>query len=87
MGVDNEELKATRKLREKTADVMFDELGFSKLSEVGNDIRITVYRKYNDKHIQFNHLVKKVMLTGKYQFFDMEELKAINKKCEELGWL
>lgn len=69
------------------ADEMFDDLGFSKLSEVGNETRITIYRKYNGKNIQFNHLVKKVMITGKYQFFDMEELQAINEKVKELGWL
>ena len=74
--------------KQKSADEMFEELGCSKLSEVGNDIRITVYRNYRwNKAIQFNHLVERVMIIGKYQWFDMEELQAINEKCKELGWL
>lgn len=69
------------------ADELFEELGYSKLSEVSSNERFTVYRRINGKHIQFNHLVKKVALTGKYQFFDMDELQTINEKCKELGWL
>lgn len=68
------------------ADEMFDELGFSKLSEIGNEIK-TVYRNTKGKHIQFNHLVKRVSFEGSCRWIDMQELQAINEKCLELGWI
>ena len=70
----------------KTADEMFKEMGFSKLSEIGSEIK-TIYRNTKGKYIQFNHVVKKVSLEGNYKWVEMQELKAINKKVEELGWI
>lgn len=67
------------------ADEMFKELGYSKLSEFGNEIKI-VYRNPRGKHIQFNHLVKRVSFEGSCRWIDMQELQAINEKCKELGW-
>ena len=67
------------------ADEMFEELGFSKLSEIGNEI-LTVYRNTKGKHIQFNYLVKRVSFEGSCRWIDMPELQAINEKVKELGW-
>ena len=65
------------------ADKMFDELRFEK-SEI-KDICIK-YTKYNlfSKEIYFHLKQKKVGLAG---IFTMQELQAINKKVEELGWI
>ena len=68
------------------ADKMFEELGFSKLHVVGNEIK-TVYRNCKGKHIQFNHLIKRISFEGTYIWIDMQEQEAINKKCKELGWI
>lgn len=70
----------------ETADEMFKKLGYLKLSDLSNKIK-TVYRNNKGKHIQFNHLVKRVSFEGTCRWIDMQELKAINKKCEELGWI
>jgi hypothetical protein len=85
MDCDEMELKVTKN-REKTADEMFEELGYSKLSEVGSEERLIVYRNCKGKNIRFSLLIERVMLTGQYTWFDMQELQAINKKVEELGW-
>lgn len=66
-------------------DEMFENLGFSKLSEVGNEIK-TIYRNCKGKHIQFNHWVKRVSFDGSCRWIDMQELQAINEKVKELGW-
>lgn len=64
---------------EKTADQMFEELGYEK-REHGTDIW---YWK-DDYGICF---AKAGEQAYKNNPFTMQELKAINKKCEELGWL
>lgn len=50
-------------MSDKTADEMFEELGFSKLNDISNEIK-TIYRNVKGKHIQFNHLVKRVSFEG-----------------------
>lgn len=72
------------------ADRMFEELGYIKKFE--ND-RKTVYRYIKkimgdlfDFNIVFSKVSKIVVFQGQ-EGFGMEELKAINKKCEELGWM
>lgn len=69
------------------ADKLFKELGYSKLSEIGSEERLTVYINCKGKNIRFSHLIKRVMLTGQCTWFDMQELKAINAKVKELNWL
>lgn len=70
---------------------MFEELGYK---ETENDIYFLKYYKpcklQNDKEIKFHKLdktftVKDDNRTG-YRWIDMQELKAINKQIEELGW-
>lgn len=63
------------------ADRLFDELGYKK-SGIEN-----IYIKYSknnifSKEIYFHLKQKKVGLDG---VFTMQELQAINKKCEELN--
>ena len=73
------------------ADEMFEELGYKSeiiKSEVNNEVTIMYIKKfvyeYNSKIIAFK--LKKKIVEIKYSL-DMQELKAINKKCEELGWI
>lgn len=91
--LDNDELRATRKLNGlddgmyednmSEADKMFDDLGFKK-SEIEN-----IYIKYSknnifSEEIYFHLKQKKIGLEG---VFSVQELQAINIKCEELGWI
>ena len=82
---DKEELEATRN-RNKTADEMFEELGYEK-KEYGVS-RITYFKEldfegYCIKSVWFDKVRKLVRLDGHY---DMQELQAINKKFQELNW-
>lgn len=68
----------------KTADEMFKELGYKKTK--ANEYWI-VYKNFR-KDIDFNlkHKTIEVESEMKSEKFDMQELQAINKKVEELGW-
>lgn len=79
MDCDDEELKATK---EKSANEMFSELGYVK-DETGEEI---IYQ-LNQHEIVF-YLSRKQFDCGcgiGREFITMQELKAINKKVEELG--
>lgn len=69
-----------------SADEMFEELGYEKIE---NKIQITYVRPY--ENVQFLLNVKKIeyhFLKGStFIIQTMQELQAINKKCQELGWL
>lgn len=74
---------------EETADEMFEELGY-KLDWRYKNL-ILIYHKDNTC-IQFDMEHKtfcKFEESDSYVIcdFSMQELKAINKKCEELGWI
>lgn len=68
------------------ADKMFEELGYKKETHISRLIykRINVEEEY-EEDITFYHDNKTVNKFGKA--ITMQELKAINKKCEELGWV
>lgn len=81
------------------ADKLFEELGYKKIEDKHNIDFNKLYKfnngdKINEK-IRFCKLDKYVHIEnynydsgitfGKY--LDMQELKAIYKKCEELGWI
>lgn len=68
------------------ADKMFEKLGYRKLQTIGN--QQAAYTNYVGKQVIFNQFSfeNRVSLYGTYQWLDMQELEAINKKCEELGW-
>lgn len=70
----------------KSADKMFEELGYEKKQNeqwlvYTNDIL------QRDIDINLNRQTIEVNNGHESSLFTMQELKAINKKCEELGWL
>lgn len=77
----------------KRADEMFEELGYKKI-ENGKDkvfhIEYVKYDKQEDKSItiQFwnDESFDKINNFEEVEYITMQELKAINKKVEELGW-
>ena len=79
------------------ADKLLEELGYKKLGE-DTDCLITYIKEFKLKrprHIIFSVLDKEISvceenekeLAVKRDYFSMEELKAINKKVVELGWI
>lgn len=81
MDLDDEELKATRKLngadKKKTADKIFEELGYKK--------KFNNYYEHDfGTTIEFESEYKEINIRGS---IEMQELQAIDKKCEELGWI
>ena len=73
---------------EKTADELFKELGYEKIR---NDKDFEVYRKNDYNIIDFERNDKRVYKSARYDTtsdgITMKELQAINKKCQELGWI
>lgn len=65
------------------ADKLFEELGYKKL--IGETTEVFTLSR-TSKNIAFSKLVNRIRIYGKYDFIDMQELKAINLKCKELGW-
>jgi hypothetical protein len=84
--LDNEEIEATKKLQEKTAEEMFEELGYIRKQTILSEN----YSNENKKIIQFwkdktiSSIIKRDSDCIDYEFITMQELKAINKKCQEL---
>lgn len=72
-------------MKEKTADEMFEELGYEKGSghNLGNGEKY-IYYSGNYNNINLYKKSKKININGS---FSMQELQAINKKVEELGWI
>ena len=63
------------------ADKMFDEIGYEKIGE-------EFLLKGSDFKISFSKLFRSVLIEGGDDaVLGMKELKAINQKCKELGWL
>ena len=85
-------------MKEKTADEMFDELGYKKQED---KYRIEYFLKQNYTHfvvtkrIAFYKVEKDICLeqwnvTEGIRIstnITMKELQAINKKCQDKGWL
>lgn len=92
MDLGKEELRATKNTQssadsaEKTADEMFEELGYIK--DINDDYEIE-YRRSNI-YINFNKTNKKFSKGIEYDYYygvkqiTMQELQAINKKVEEM---
>lgn len=81
--------KTYKNIKEKTADEMFEELGYVKSPSLKTKDR---YEKAIDDHIYyfiFNNNMKIFSKTCDYgkTHIRIEELQAINKKCKELGWI
>ena len=73
-------------IHNKTADKMFEELGYVKITTIEDELKIA-YKNKRGKTILFSKPLKRIGLIEDYKWFTLEELKAINKKVEELGWL
>lgn len=75
----------------KTAKEMFEELGYK---ETENDIYFLKYFKKgnlnHDKEITFHGLDRTFTVKDdngiNYRWINLDELQAINKQIEELGW-
>lgn len=70
-----------------TAKEMFEKYGYKKIQD---DVNWLIYSFDNKFKIMFykpqqNFSIE--CLENIYNTIDMEELKVINKQCEELGWL
>ena len=78
------------------ADEMFKELGYKVF--VNNGFNLFEYVKHYElrpeKHIKFE-MDRTITIAKKYEnelavnsdYITMQELKAINQKCKEMGWL
>ena len=75
-------------IKEKTADELFVELGYRKSSKPFDRIK---YYKDDDNVFYFDYISQEFIKSGEYDGMcdgiNMQELKAINKKCKELGWI
>ena len=72
----------------KTADEIFEELGYEKEK---NHLDIELYKNKNDyAEIIFDLRDRTISVRNDDDeaiYFNMKELQAINKKVEELGWI
>ena len=86
--INDEEITVSEKEKEKTADELFEELGYKKIR---NNKDFEVYRKNDYNIIDFERDDKRFYKSARYDTtsdgITMQELQAINKKCQELGWI
>lgn len=95
MDCDKEELEATLNIAEKSADEMLEELGYRILFDNTCMFRyVKCFRLKPKRHIIF--AVDRTIsvceendkdLAINRDYFNMQELQAINLKCKELGWI
>ena len=75
-------------MKEKTADEMFEKLEYEK--EKG-DLDIQLYKSKNGYGEIIFDLIDKAIRASNDEneaiYFNVKELQAINKKCQELGWI
>ena len=82
------------------ADKMFKELGYEKDLHINKQEQVWGEYWTQNKHcakISFDYIDKEICVSTNYRlditneyeplYFNMKELKAINEKCKELGWL
>ena len=73
------------------ADELFKELGYKIKYSINNNelIIIGYYKEDNEISIEQCSILflKKAKMIIFNKIIDMQELKAINEKCKELGWL
>ena len=71
-------------MKEKTADEMFEELGYEKIFEDNTE---TQYEgKCTNVEITRTGILLNKLTKYKTVILTVQELQAINKKVEELGW-
>lgn len=74
-------------IKEKTADEMFEELGYEIIIDDGITLNYEKEGNYMDKEIIFEKNDRSITTgysTGECCHLYMQELQAINKKCQEL---
>ena len=74
-------------MKEKAADEMFEELGLRLENDSPFEFEV---KNDDDKVIKINKEWKEIACFNYYDGFEyltLEELQAINKKVEELGWM
>lgn len=76
------------------ADMRFEELGYEKIENRKDQVFHIEYAKYDEQEdksitIQFwnDESFDKINNFEEVEYITMQELKAINKKCQELGWI
>jgi hypothetical protein len=78
-------------LHSKSADEMFEKLGYTIVIGVLGQGNYIKYNKDDDNVYYFFKDTKEFYKSGEYDgmcgHITMQELQAINKKCYELGWL
>lgn len=93
MDCDLQELEAIRNMKvEKSADEMFEELGYEKIDKKLNK---NIIFTNGNKKFYFHKVFRKIKCVEydneeqvfMQSYFTMQELQAINKKCEELRWI
>lgn len=90
MDCDKEELEATLNIAEKSADEMFEEMGYEIIIKNKDIIQYEFSGIYMDNEITFDIKGKTVLReysNGDSKEISMQELQAINLKCKELGWI
>ena len=73
--------------KEKTAEELFDDLGLCLERETPFDFEV---KNDDDKVIKFNKERREIACFNYYDGFEyltLQELQAIIKKCQELGWI
>ena len=75
-----------------SADEMLKKIGYEKIEESKRYLRYSTNR-HEGEHIDFELKLKQIRCTRvtcqgntHFRYFTIQELQAINKKVEELGW-
>ena len=87
-------------MKEKTADEMFEELGYVKEEQKNEYATYIWYYQKNGANEEFGIEFAKSKFEEEGEIYcvcysereeaiyiNMQELQAINKKCQELGWI
>lgn len=89
--LDNEEYESTKKLQEKSADEMFEKLKYYKRIESDSNILYECHEVAIEFDLKTKGVTKYIYYSSINCYgckeISLQELKAINKKCKELGWL
>lgn len=78
-------------MKEKTADGLFEELGYKKEDEKEITLKYKGSIVYRHKRNPFKEVIflidKKEVEINSINLLTLKRLQAINKKCQELGWI
>ena len=84
--INDEKIAVSQK--EKTADELFEELGYEvSNSEFVEELNTTTNTIVDNGYIKIIFYNNKTMSIDADDILNMQELQAINKKCQELGWI